>query len=311
MLNITQGPIRRAVKAVIYGSEGIGKSTLASQMPDPLFIDTEGGTAQLDVRRVDRPGTWEGLLGIVDEVAATPGVCRTLVIDTADWAEQLCTESVCTKYKQSSIEGFGYGKGYTYLCEEWAKLLEACDKVIASGKNVTFVAHAKQRKQELPDEAGAFDRWEMKLSRQVAPLLKEWTDLLLFLNYKTYIIKTENNTNKAQGGKRVIYTTHHPCWDAKNRHGLPEEMDLDYSGIAHIFDGAEPEPMNRPIDDLRRLMTAAGVNDTDLQAVVAARGHYSAETPIDEYDDKFITGWCLKYFDNIRNLINERNKENG
>ena len=181
------------------------------------LIDTEGGTAHMDVRRIDRPQSWEELLSIISEVAADPNVCKTLVLDTADWAEALCVAYVCQKYKQNSIESFGYGKGYTILGEEFGRLFAALDAVIASGKNVVITAHAKMRKFEQPDEQGAYDRWEMKLSKQVAPLLKEWCDMLLFLNYKTYVVTTETNAKKAQGGKRVIYTSHHPCWDAKNR----------------------------------------------------------------------------------------------
>ena len=310
MLKISTGKIDRAVKTVIYGSEGIGKSTFASKFPDPLFIDTEGGTAQMDVRRVEKPQTWDELISVVNEVAATPDICKTLVIDTADWAEQLCVAHVCAKYKQASIESFGYGKGYTYLAEEWSHFLAACDAVIASGKHVVIVAHAKQRKQELPDEAGAFDRWEMKLSKQVAPLLKEWADLLLFLNYKTYIVRTETNSNKASGGKRVMFTTHHPCWDAKNRHGLPDELDLDFACISHIFGKAAPAPAEpKPIDQLRALMAEAGITDAQLQKVVADKGHYPADAAIDTYEDRFITGWCIKHFAQITNMIKE-DKEN-
>ena len=108
MLNITKGKINRAQKVVIYGPEGIGKSSLAARFPDPVIIDTEGGTAHMDVRRIDKPQSWEELLSIVKEVAATPGICKTLVIDTADWAEQLITTYLCNKYKQNSIESFGY-----------------------------------------------------------------------------------------------------------------------------------------------------------------------------------------------------------
>ena len=151
MLKIVKGKIDRAQKVVIYGSEGIGKSTMASQFPDPLFIDTEGGTSHMDVNRIDRPASWPELLSIVQEVAKED-VCKTLVIDTADWAEQLCTDYICQKYKQTSIESFGYGKGYTYLSEEFARLLSACDDVVASGKHVVITAHAKMRKFEQPDE---------------------------------------------------------------------------------------------------------------------------------------------------------------
>ena len=125
MLNITKGKINRAQKVVIYGPEGIGKSSLAARFPDPVIIDTEGGTAHMDVRRIDKPQSWEELLSIVIEVAATPGICKTLVIDTADWAEQLITTYLCNKYKQNSIESFGYGKGYTYMAEEFSRLLSS------------------------------------------------------------------------------------------------------------------------------------------------------------------------------------------
>ena len=107
MLKISNGRIARAQKVVLYGSEGIGKSTLAAQFPNPLFIDTEGGTAHMDVRRIDRPGTWTELLEDLNEVAVAPGLCGTLIIDTADWAEQLAIGHVCAKYKKSGIEDFG------------------------------------------------------------------------------------------------------------------------------------------------------------------------------------------------------------
>lgn len=204
-LNIIEGQIKRPLKVVIYGSEGIGKTTVAAHSIEPLFIDTEGGTAHLNVRRIPRPDSWNELLAIIYEIAASPGLCRTLVLDTADWAEQMCVDHICQKYSKTGIEEFGYGKGYTYLAEEFSKLLAALDIVIAVGVNVIVIAHAKMRKQELPDEMGAFDRWEMKLSKQVAPLLKEWCDMLLFCNYQTFVVKTEGNNAKAQGGKRVMY----------------------------------------------------------------------------------------------------------
>lgn len=309
MLRINEGKIDRAQKVVVYGSEGIGKSTFASKFPDPLFIDTEGGTSHMDIRRIEKPETWEELINIINEVAKEP-VCKTLVIDTADWAEQLCVKHICAKYKQNSIESFGYGKGYTYLAEESSRLLAACDEVIKSGKNVVIVAHAKMRKQELPDEAGAFDRWEMKLSRQVAPLIKEWADLLLFLNYRTYVVSTETNAKKAQGGKRVMFTSHHPCWDAKNRHGLADELDLDFSSIAHLFaKKAAPAPKPdvpegaTPHERLRTLMDAAGVSEDDVKMIVARKGHYTEEVPIDEYPEEFVSKWLIAHWDQIVALI--------
>lgn len=265
---ITKGKVETAKKVVIYGPEGIGKSTLASSFPDPVFIDTEGSTKELNVARYPNPQTWHDIIVTVKD-CATEAPCKTLVIDTADWAEQLCIRAVCEKQGMDGIEAFGYGKGYVYLAEEFANLLKACDALIDAGINVVFTAHAQMRKFEQPDEMGAYDRWEMKLSKKTAPLLKEWADMVLFCNYKTDVITDQNTkSKKATGGRRVIYSSHHPCWDAKNRYSLPEQMPMEFEQIAHLFTNTkQPEPDYRT--QLRKFMKD---NNIDQHDVVSACG---------------------------------------
>ncbi len=252
---VTSGIQSAPVKTVLYGPEGIGKSTFASHFPDPVFIDTEGGTKRLNVARLPQPTSWAMLLDEVQAVRRGEVPCGTLVIDTADWAERLCIQAVCAKAKVSGIEDFGYGKGYTYAKEEFSKLLDSLEEVLNAGHNVVVLAHAAITKFEQPDAVGNYDRWGMKTSKQVAPLLREWCDMLLFANYKTIVEKagsSPNAKNKASGGKRVLYTTHHACWDAKNRFDLPEEVPFDYASIAACIPGGtaaqqpKPEPKPRP-----------------------------------------------------------------
>ena len=108
---IISGIVKSAQKVVVYGPEGIGKSTFASQFPDPLFIDTEGSTKKLGVNRYPKPTSWEMLNNEVRDVITSKN-CKTLVIDTIDWAEQLCLRSICDRYQKKGIEDFGYGIGY-------------------------------------------------------------------------------------------------------------------------------------------------------------------------------------------------------
>lgn len=252
---VTSGVQSAPVKTVLYGPEGIGKSTFASHFPNPVFIDTEGGTKRLNVARLPQPTSWAMLLDEMAEVRKGNVPCSTLVIDTADWAERLCIQAVCAKAKVNGIEDFGYGKGYTYAKEEFGKLLDALEEVLNAGHNVVVLAHAAITKFEQPDAVGNYDRWSMKTSKQVAPLLSEWCDMLLFANYKTVVEKVgdgKNAKSKASGGKRVLYTQHHACWDAKNRFDLPEEIPFDYASIAACIPGGsaaqqpKPEPKLRP-----------------------------------------------------------------
>lgn len=313
MLKIESGLEKRPLKVVIYGAEGIGKSTFASQFPEPLFLDTEGGTSSLNIRRVKCGSSWEYLLSCVNEVIKDPSICKTLVIDTADWAESLCTKYVCEKYRKSNIEEFGFGKGYVYLQDEFSKLLTALDKLIELGVNAVVTAHGKPRKFELPEEAGQFDRWEMKLTKQVAPLLKEWCDMLLFCNYKTYVVTTENNTKKAQGGKRVVYTSHHACWDAKNRYGLPDELDLDFKGIAHLFGTQSPKkpPVSKEnteselLSKVKELIKNSGVSEAEVEDIVTAKGHYTKDQHLADYKEDFLARWIIPNFKKIVETINK------
>lgn len=249
-MQITKGKRARAQKVVVYGPEGIGKSTFAAQFPEPLFIDTEGSTDNMDVSRLDKPSSYTMLKNEIAWVKANPTVCKTLVIDTIDWAESLVIADVCAQHGKKGIEDFGWGNGYTYTKEEMGRLLNQLGELVDLGINVVLTAHAQMRKFEQPDEMGSYDRWELKLgkktSSQTAPLVKEWADMVLFANYKTVVMTADNGKKKATGGQRVLYTQHHPAWDAKNRHGLPEEMPFDYAGIAHIFNQAQPQPTPQP-----------------------------------------------------------------
>ncbi|MDH6367528.1 MULTISPECIES: ATP-binding protein [unclassified Breznakia] len=251
-MNITKGKIESAKKTVVYGPEGIGKSTLAAQWPDPLFIDTEGGTKSLDVARLDKPTSYTMLLQQIQFVKQNRP-CGTLIIDTIDWAERLVTDFICQRANKTSITGFGYGEGFLQLEEEIGRLLNNLSDLTEIGIHVVLVAHAKINKFEQPDEMGAYDRYELKLGNKTtaktASLVKEWADMVLFCNYKTISVATDDKGKKfkGQGGKRVIYTTHAPAWDAKNRDGLPDFVDMDYKNIAHVIKTFNVTPQVQPV----------------------------------------------------------------
>lgn len=254
-MQLSKGKIFKAQKILIYGPEGIGKTTFASKFPGAVFIDTEGSTLHYDVTRFPYPVTsWQMLISDVHDVISDPSICKTLIIDTADWAEHLCESSVISEHQITSIEDPGYGKGYTWIREEFGKLLNLLSDVTNAGINVVLTAHAQMRKFEQPDALGAYDRWELKLSKQVAPLVKEWTDIIIFANFKTYTVevakggKANDKKLKATGSRRVMYLTHHQCWDAKNRWGISDDIDnpadFDYKLITEFMEERPAQKAN-------------------------------------------------------------------
>lgn len=349
-MKIISGKIIKPQKVVIYGPEGIGKSTFAAQFPKPLFIDTEGSTSHLEVDRLPRPTSWQMLRQYIKDLKGDTMGYRTLVIDTADWAERLCEEAVCQSNGKVGIEDFSYGKGYTYVKEEFGRLLDSLSDLIDAGMNIVMTAHSIIRKFELPEETGAYDRYELKLGQkagnQCAALAKEWADMVLFANYKEIVITTKDNKKKVSGGKRVMYTAHNPCWDAKNRHELADELPFDYQEIAHcIPDTApappapepipktkkmNPEPPKEPPKPERRpkadtkiveteldpkvpkaltdLMAANNVTAQDIQQAVAHKGYFPADMPIADYPEDFVMGCLVGAFPQMLKVIQDLKK---
>lgn len=134
---ITSGTKRVPERVIIYGPEGLGKSTLAAHFPSPLFIDTEGSTSELDVARFDMiPKTWSEFAQMVQYVREHPDICKTLVIDTIDWAERLCIQHICQSNGKSSLGDFGYGTGYIRLAEEFQRMLSVLNEISENGIHI-------------------------------------------------------------------------------------------------------------------------------------------------------------------------------
>lgn len=268
------GVQKTAIKTLIYGPEGIGKSTLAAMWPSPVYIDIEAGTKQLPVARLPRPTSWSMLLDELREVRDGGVNCSSVVIDTADAAERMCAAHIMARDGKKSIEEWGYGKGYTILQEEYGKLLDLCSEIVEHGRNVVLVGHSDLRKFERPDESGAYDRFELKLTKKVSPMVKEWADMVLFCDYKTYVETTKTGKAKATGGRRIIRTTHATTWDAKNRFGLPEELPLELGKMPKELAAAIPDMMTdaKPQESIGAAVKPAPVTTT-------AAPKKAAETP--------------------------------
>lgn len=234
MIEVITGKQKKKVRAVIYGPEGIGKSTMASQFPKPVFIDIEGGTHALDVARVQTPKSWAGLMQLLEEFAAGRGPVgfQTLVIDTADWSEKMLKEAICAEAGVGALGDVAYGTLYQKLGAKWGKFLDVLS-LISEQMHVVLLAHSQLSHCEIPEESGSFDRYELKLNQSfkvnTASMTKEWASMVLFLNYEIIVVETDGKS-KAQGGRRVCFTTHRACWDAKNRYDLPEKIRLSEDG---------------------------------------------------------------------------------
>jgi hypothetical protein len=346
-MELTTGKVQQPQCVVIHGPEKVGKSTLASQFPDPVFIDKEDGTTHLDVHRAPSPSSWKMYRDLLAEFAANHHGRQTLVIDSADAIESLCREETCAELQIPSLGGQNdFGNSFNVHAKKFGQSLDDLKRIAKSGMHVVLIGHSQMRKFEEPHQNGAYDRYELQLEKKVCAMVKQWADAIFFLNYKTYVVEDDKTRKKkAKGGQRVIYTTHRPWWDAGNRYGLEDELELKWESVSHCFPPTQqpskqalsattqpnaPQPNEQgggnpdaeeqstaasrlartsALQSLRDLMQRDNVSDREVQLAVNKRGYYPLDTPLENYDEDFVSGRLVSHWDLVKKFVDDVRRE--
>jgi hypothetical protein len=235
------GDTRKATadRILLIGVEGIGKSTFAANAPNSVFIGAEEGLSEIDAKAFPEVNTFEDVLAAIDVLTNSEHTYKTLALDTIDWIEPLIWDYLCRKNGWGTIEDPGYGKGYVAALDQWRVMLRRLETLWQRGMEIILLAHAGIIPFQNP--AGPdYSRYEPKVHRKAASLLKEWAKTVLFAIYEEYAADTQDGKpvggvatkKKVKGvatGARIMHTQRTAAWDAKNRFGLPPTLPLDYT----------------------------------------------------------------------------------
>jgi hypothetical protein len=233
LADVTDEVVPSPDRLLVYGVEGVGKTTFAAGFPLPIFLDMEGSTARIPVKRLDLahdmyPIVSEALAALLNEKHPY----KTVVLDTADALEAKIQKHVMDENRWKSMTDAGYGKAYDKAAEIWkGEVLPALDALrMRRGMDVVVLAHSKVVRFSAPDQPD-YDRYEPKLYKSVTPLLKEWAEAVLFAAFEQTVIGANQGiTDKGKAvttGRRVAYTQRAGAYDAKNRWGLPPAIPLE------------------------------------------------------------------------------------
>ncbi len=238
---IQKGKQRRPPRVVVYGPEGIGKSSFGSGCPDPVFIQTEDGLGEIDCESFPLATSYNEVMGHLGTLCESEHSYKTLVVDTLDWFEKLAWAQVASRFKKSSIEDIGYAKGYTFVMDEWKELVSALDYLRnEKGMIVVLLAHAKVERFDDPENA-AYDRYTLRLHKLADAYIREWSDAVLFATRRVRVQTEDTGFNRtrniakpigADGGERVLRTVGGPACTAKNRYGIVGEIELSWAAFA-------------------------------------------------------------------------------
>lgn len=247
---ITKGREFKPPRILLAGTEGIGKSTFASQAPNPIFIQTEDGLGQIETSKFPICKTLKDVIQQLTAVANEPHEYNTVAIDSVDWMERLIWDAVCIREGKKNIEDIGYAKGYVFALSDWREILGLLERCHDRGMAVILISHTKIEKFEDPENP-TYDRYSPRLHKHAQALLTEWVDAVLFATRRV-TTKKENPKDAesrsmgvsvgANGGERIIKTVGSASCVAKNRYNLPAEIPLAWQsfsdGLAKFMTGS-------------------------------------------------------------------------
>lgn len=251
LAQIQRGLTPAPPRIMLYGVEGIGKSTFASEAPKPIFVQTEDGLAQIACDKFPLAGSFEDVQLALSELYSQQHGYETVVIDSLDWLERLIWDAVCKEYGVKSIEKAdgGYARGYSHALTYWRQILDLLGVLRADkGMVVLLIAHTKVERFEDP-ESSAYDRYSPRLHKHAAALICEWCDAVLFATRKIRTQTEDAGFNRKRtianaigkgGGDRILRCVGGPSCIAKNRYGIAEELPLSWAAFMAALSNDQP-----------------------------------------------------------------------
>lgn len=236
-------------RIALHATEGWGKTSFAAQIPGVLFLQTRGETGlETLIDAGQLPGVphlpeivaFPELLGAIDMLTEEEHPYKAVAIDVINGAERLCHEEVCRREFSSdwTDKGFlGYMRGFEVSLADWTDLLVRLDKLRSVRKlGIVLLCHTKVATFKNP-EGPDYDRYQPDMHAKTWALTHKWADMVLFGNFETFVTGGTAGTDTKQGRKgkgtggnlRMLYTERTAAYDAKNRVGLPAEIEMGTS----------------------------------------------------------------------------------
>ena len=275
-----QTTVRRApMRIVLWGMPGVGKTTMAAQAPNPIFVCAEQGAEQIGAHRFDPLETFQDYTDALEELLTQPHQYKTLVIDSLAPLEALLHKHICTMKRWASIDDQAYGRGFSEALDWWRTILDSLDRLRKErGMHVILIGHSTTKAWKNP-EGDDFDRYECKLHAKAWELIKAWADAVLFARHEVLTSTKDKRTRGISSGSRVLCTQWRASYDAKVRWVMPETIPLsweDFAGyVEQGYSAAAIERMTQAVREFGEML-----KDTEHAEKVTKALEWAGSDPV-------------------------------
>jgi hypothetical protein len=231
---LNTGRTARGKKIIIYGASGMGKTTLATLAPEPVFIAADDGIDEIvhptTGERVPNytARTYADVRGILAKPEHFKGF-KTIVLDNMTEVENLAIPYILETVTRDgktvrSLEGYGWGAGYQYLAEHDNYVKYDLQRLTDLGFNVVVICQMAPRKETSAEvdeylKDGPKLVWRPGSKAYAVTDFVEWSDYCFRIGYSNLTVQKKR---PASDGERVIFVHPETHFEAKARDIPPD-----------------------------------------------------------------------------------------
>ena len=240
-------------RIMIYGEPGVGKTSLACEFPNPVFLQTEDGLPDgVSVTASGKINSYADLIGLLAELYEQPHDFETVVLDSITGLQPLVYAETCARGDDNGtvyddVNKIPYGKGLLLAMNPWREVLAALtDLRNDRGMGYVILGHAVRESAKDPENP-AYDRYNIAMQSSDKPnadargMYIAEMDAVFFMK-ENIVIKSETKAGteaktakvtariRAEGGQYpIICTAGKPAYVAKSRFMPSLQREVRYN----------------------------------------------------------------------------------
>lgn len=255
---ITSGKRIKPLFGVVYGVEGVGKTSFGAQMPNPIFVGPETAD-QFNVARMPEPKDWKEFRDQLQDIIDSDYGFKSVVVDSLDWLERMLHEHMMKLEGKSNIKDTcgGYGNWVDGAVKHWETVFRQFAEIRKKGIHILLISHFDVKPFNDPLSMAPYDRYRMKLQEKSSAFIREAVDFVFFANFETYKnnkASTDKKEKRTGDGTRIMMTEKRPSHDAKNRFNLPEVIPFDFKTVYDLITNSDEDKLRDICKDIEDLI---------------------------------------------------------